>query len=122
MAIVVIKVEEEIGTLEAQILHDEGFIAGQIAPAGTYEDLETHRLVYLPQAGVLPASCDGRVAVYSQKAATWGEVVENRRAKQDKNALAAPRPALTLSDAQPATLAALKNKSRSRVKKNALAA
>lgn len=122
MAIVVIEVVEEIGTQEMEIPHEEGFIAGQIAPAGTYEDLETHRLVFLPHAGVLPASCDGHVAFYAQKPPTWAEMVRERRATQEKNPLVVTRPDLRIEDCPPQQLARVRRNSRDSVKKKLLAA
>ena len=122
MAIVVIEVKEEIGTQDMEIPREEGFLAGQIAPAGTYEDLETHRLVFLPHAGVLPASCNGRVAVYSQKPPTWGEMVKKRRATQEKSALGIARPELHMEECPAPALSTLKKSVRASAKKKLLAA
>lgn len=127
MAVVVIKVEEEIGPQEMEVIVEDGFVAGQIAPAGTYEDLETHRLVFLPNAGVLPASCNGHVTVYMQKAPTWGEMIDERRASQEKNHHDPARPKLVITECPPPALAtpvlaALQKKTRPSTKKKLLAA
>ncbi len=50
------------------------FLAGRTAPAGTYRLVETDREVRLDQDGVLPATCDGRIAVYERRAPTWSEM------------------------------------------------
>jgi len=53
-------------------------LAGQRGVAGIYRDVETGREVVLEQDGVLPAACDGRVAVYVLRPATWGELNQTR--------------------------------------------
>ncbi len=124
MAIVVIEVKEEIDTQVEEFEVEEGFVAGQLAPAGTYEDLETHRLVYLPHADLLPASCDGHVAIYAQKPPSWGEVVADRRARQDKNVLdiGQIRPKLHFAEAPQPALSSLKKNARTSTRKKLLAA
>lgn len=122
MAIVTIHVAEEIDTQEMEVPYEESFTAGQFVPEGTYEDLETHRLVFLPNPGVLPASCDGHVAVYMQKPLTWGEAVEKRRKSQEKSTLAPALPNLRIEEDSTPALAALEKTARVSIKKNLLAA
>lgn len=47
--------------------------AGEVVPAGLYQrvDDEAHSVVTLEQAGPLPASLDGHVALYHAVAATY---------------------------------------------------
>ena len=52
---------------------DEIYLAGQGAPPGLYCDTETGREVRLDQQGYLPASLDGRVAVYRGVEYTWAQ-------------------------------------------------
>ena len=124
MAIVVIEVEDVIDTQVEEMQVEEGYTAGEIAPAGTYEDLETHRLVYMPHAGILPAACDGHVAVYMQKSPTWGEMVVERRAKQEKGMIdmGRTRPKLRFADPPEPALSVVKKTARSSTKKKLLAA
>lgn len=49
------------------------FLAGRMAPAGTYRLVETGREVRLDQDGVLPATLDGHIAVYELRPPTWAE-------------------------------------------------
>ncbi len=49
------------------------FLAGHAAPAGTYCQVETGREVRLEREGILPATLDGRIAVYQRHQATWAE-------------------------------------------------
>ena len=45
--------------------HSENLLlAGRVAPAGAYRDVESGRVVFLEAEGNLPASLDGRVACY----------------------------------------------------------
>ena len=59
------------------IVHPEGddrlFLAGHKAPAGLYRLVETDHEVRLDQEDDLPATCDGRVAVYEHHIPTWAE-------------------------------------------------
>ncbi len=50
---------------------DEHYLAGQCVPSGIYRDAETGRVVRLEEHGHLPASLDGRVAVYVCVEYTW---------------------------------------------------
>ena len=50
------------------------FVAGHMAPAGTYRVVETGQEVRLDQEGVLPATLDGRVAVYERCPLTWADL------------------------------------------------
>ena len=58
-------------------LHPEGdnglFLAGHKAPIGLYRLVGTDREVRLDQEDDLPATCDGRVAVYELCLPTWAE-------------------------------------------------
>ncbi len=47
------------------------FLAGQIAPAGTYLEVDSNRQVVLDRAGVLPASLNGRRAYYTRLERPW---------------------------------------------------
>lgn len=49
------------------------FLAGHIAPAGVYRMFGRTREVHLEIEGMLPASLDGRVAVYQRRGTTWAE-------------------------------------------------
>jgi hypothetical protein len=49
------------------------FLAGHTAPAGTYLLIGTDREIRLDQEAVLPATFDGRIAVYERRPTTWGE-------------------------------------------------
>ena len=54
-------------------------LAGQSVPAGIYRNVETGREVVMENDGILPGACDGRVAVYTRRPATWGELASVRR-------------------------------------------
>ncbi len=47
--------------------------AGQRVPPGTYRALEGGREIRLDQEDVLPATLEGRVAVYLRRPESWGE-------------------------------------------------
>jgi len=49
------------------------FLAGHVAPAGVYREEQTGRELRLEEAGILPATCDGHVAVYLRQPLTWSE-------------------------------------------------
>ena len=55
------------------------FIAGHAFPAGIYIDVGRQREVQLDSDGLLPATCDGRVAVYLRRAPTWGDLQRIRK-------------------------------------------
>jgi len=46
---------------------EEYFLAGHRVPAGVYHQVGGPRKVRLEQEGILPASCDGKVAVYVRR-------------------------------------------------------
>ena len=50
------------------------YLAGQSVPAGRYSDVDTHREIFLEEADILPASLDGRVAVYVPQPDKWADV------------------------------------------------
>ena len=53
---------------------DELYIAGQHVTAGRYRNVETGREVCLEHQDFLPASLDGRVAVYVCVEYTWERI------------------------------------------------
>lgn len=50
------------------------FLAGHQAQAGMYHETQTGREIRMNEAGVLPATCDGHVAVYIRRPSTWAEI------------------------------------------------
>ena len=52
---------------------DRLFLAGHKAPAGHYRLVGTEQEVHLDQEDNLPATCDGRVAVYERRVPAWAE-------------------------------------------------
>lgn len=50
---------------------EELFRAGQIVEAGCYVEVDGIRQVVLEQAGILPASLDGRRALYRRYERAW---------------------------------------------------
>lgn len=52
---------------------DTLFLAGHTAPSGRYRLMGTELKVHLHQEDVLPATCDGRVAIYERCIPTWAE-------------------------------------------------
>ena len=56
------------------------FLAGQLAPAGTYRLPETGQEVRLDAEGILPATVDGRVAVYEGRPSTWADLHQEESA------------------------------------------
>jgi hypothetical protein len=52
----------------------ETFVAGDWVAPGAYQQMDSLRIVRLDQAGHLPASLDGRVAVYRRARLTWGQI------------------------------------------------
>ena len=52
---------------------DRLFLAGHKVPAGHYLLVGTQQEVRLDQEDDLPATCDGRVAVYERLTPTWAE-------------------------------------------------
>ena len=49
-------------------------LAGHVAPAGVYHETQTGRELRMEEAGVLPATFDGHVAVYVRHPRTWAEM------------------------------------------------
>ncbi len=47
------------------------FYAGQLVSPGTYQQLETHRIIQLDKTDYLPGSLDGRVATYALISSYW---------------------------------------------------
>jgi hypothetical protein len=54
------------------------FLAGHPAPSGIYREIQTGREIQMEEAGILPASCDGHVAVYIRRPLTWAEIMQNQ--------------------------------------------
>lgn len=52
---------------------DRLFLAGYKAPIGLYRLVGTQQEVRLDQEDDLPATCNGRVAVYERRIPTWAE-------------------------------------------------
>jgi len=52
---------------------DELYLAGQCVPSGIYRDTDTGREIRLDEHDHLPASLDGRVAVYICVEYTWSQ-------------------------------------------------
>jgi len=50
------------------------FLAGHSVPPGIYHETQTGRAIQMEEPGPLPATCDGHVAVYIQRPATWAEI------------------------------------------------
>ena len=50
------------------------FLAGRQAPAWVYREMQTGRDLRMEEEGVLPATCDGHVAVYIRLPLTWAEL------------------------------------------------
>ncbi len=55
------------------------FLAGHKAPAGQYRLVGTEREVRLDQEDDLPATCDGRVAIYERCIPTWAERLSDQK-------------------------------------------
>ena len=53
---------------------DEMYTAGQKAPAGIYRLVGSTREISLDREDVLPASLDGKVAVYVRQSRTWAQI------------------------------------------------
>ncbi len=53
---------------------DTIYCAGEKAPAGRYVEIETRREILMDIEDFLPASLDGRVAVYRPKPLSWAEL------------------------------------------------
>ena len=60
------------------------FLAGHQAPAGLYRLVGTQQEVRLDQEDDLPATCDGRVAVYERRVPTWAERQSDQRRQSDQ--------------------------------------
>ena len=66
------------------------FLAGHAAPAGAYRDVQTGRDIQMDEEGILPATCDGHVAVYIRQPATWAMTAQTSAAEPDSRARADP--------------------------------
>ena len=58
---------------------DELYHPGQVVPPGIYCDIERGRTIRLETPGLLPATCDGRVAAYTRRPPTWAEITAHAR-------------------------------------------
>ncbi len=56
------------------------FLAGHLAPAGTYRQVETGQEVRLDREGILPATLDGHVAAYERRPLTWADLHQEKAA------------------------------------------
>jgi len=65
--------ETIVGRRQAPGDHLAYFLAGHMAPTGVYREIQTGRELRLEEGGILPATCDGHVAVYVRQAMTWAE-------------------------------------------------
>ncbi len=63
-------VKRNLNLVQAQL---EIFVAGEWVAPGTYQHIESTRIIRLEQADYLPASLDGRVACYQRAQPTWGQ-------------------------------------------------
>lgn len=55
------------------------FLAGHSAPAGLYREMQTGRELQMKEEGILPATCDGHVAVYIRQPLTWAEMEYSKK-------------------------------------------
>lgn len=53
--------------------HPTYFLAGHPAPAGIYRETQTGHKLRVEEEDLLPATCDGHVAVYVRQAMTWAD-------------------------------------------------
>jgi len=70
--------------------HGTLYLAGEQVPAGTYRNIKSGREIHLSQAGILPPSFDGSVAVYATAPRTWAGLMQ-------ESAPVEPLPSLTRS-------------------------
>ena len=65
-------------TMEPSITQDQAgyFLAGHLVPPGIYQEAQTGREIQIEEPGILPATCDGHVAVYVRRPATWAEIAK----------------------------------------------
>ncbi len=74
--------ESSMATIRRDLLTDcyagPYYLPGEFVPAGRYCELDSHREILLLQPDALPASCDGRVAVYVPSPRTWEDVAASR--------------------------------------------
>lgn len=61
------------GACDAELHPETLFYAGQEVAAGIYHQLDGCRTVHLEHEDVLPANCDGQVAVYLRRTPQWGD-------------------------------------------------
>jgi hypothetical protein len=61
---------------------DEIFLAGELAPAGTYQQIGTCRKVQLQHEDFLPTSLDGRVACYHRVSIPWSDIQREYQAQE----------------------------------------
>jgi hypothetical protein len=60
------------------------FVAGQVVPPGVYRRINSRREVRLNEKGILPATCDGRVAIYERRTHTWAELRSEVRVEEER--------------------------------------
>ena len=68
-----------------EILPDDVYTAGQTVPPGRYRRVGASCEVVMEREDLLPASCDGTVALYVRQPLTWADI---RRARETRPARA----------------------------------
>lgn len=62
---------------------EEIYVAGTVAPAGTYQMVGGNLIFVLEEEGYLPASLDGRVACYEPVRRTWRDFEASEARQQE---------------------------------------
>lgn len=68
-----------------EITMDDFFIAGQKVAPGRYRLVGSQRDVCLDREDTLPASLDGKVAVYVRRPATWADLKGGGRGERSSS-------------------------------------
>ncbi len=63
--------------VEYEASGEEVYLAGEKVLPGRYKQMGGEREVLLEAEDILPASFDGRVAVYMRVNQTWGEIAQH---------------------------------------------
>ena len=77
----------ESQTTATPLFGDDGqeyFGAGQFVLAGCYAEVDGFRQVYLDAPGILPASLDGRRALYHKLERPWIKLAQNQAVGEDR--------------------------------------
>ncbi|HZT43264.1 MAG TPA: hypothetical protein VFA07_13930 [Chthonomonadaceae bacterium] len=64
-------------------MQGEVYLAGERVPSGNYRQIGTRRRIFLPHEDYLPASLDGRVAVYERIDHTWNQIRQRHEQRTD---------------------------------------